>query len=311
MSNLKEFYALDFINLFNSRYEIELFNNVTQTAYKISLTLHMDMTSQVKFCSLYVSESLSFDLLQAILPKIGSTLNLKIEENRDIILPDLPSKFIGQKIKISNHGDKFDLKFLIEEGEYSASNFLNAPVLYIYTENNLASEEIAKIKNLGAQCNLNIIIRDKIYENKRLKQSKPLAFISHDSRDKDIARMVAEMLQKRDISVWFDEFSLKIGDPIRQSIEKGIKDSKKCILLLTPNFLNNPGWTKFEFESIFQKNMHEGQQAILPIWHNIIPSKLYEYSPVLQGVLGRAWNDDPEDQKRIIREISLLLDPVN
>jgi hypothetical protein len=39
------------------------------------------------------------------------------------------------------------------------------------------------------------------------------------------------------ITVWYDEFSLKVGDSLRESIEKGIKECKKCILILTQNYL--------------------------------------------------------------------------
>ena len=74
---------------------------------------------------------------------------------------------------------------------------------------------------------------------------KPMAFISHHSKDKDrIVRPLAIGLNSRLCFVWYDEFSLKVGDSLRESIESGIKDAKKCVLILTPNFLSNPGWTK-------------------------------------------------------------------
>lgn len=34
----------------------------------------------------------------------------------------------------------------------------------------------------------------------------------------------------------YHEFSLKVGDKLRESIEKGLKDCRKCILVLSPNF---------------------------------------------------------------------------
>jgi len=54
-------------------------------------------------------------------------------------------------------------------------------------------------------------------------EEKVFAFISHDSEDKDIARCIAINLRKRICPVWYDEFSLKVGDNLRVSIEKGLK----------------------------------------------------------------------------------------
>jgi TIR domain len=55
--------------------------------------------------------------------------------------------------------------------------------------------------------------------------------------------------------VWYDEFALKIGDNLRDSIERGLKECRKCVLVLSPNFLTNGGWTKKEFDSIFTREI--------------------------------------------------------
>ena len=81
--------------------------------------------------------------------------------------------------------------------------------------------------------------------------------------------------------VWFDEFSLKVGDRLRESIEKGIRECKKCILVLTPNFLSNPGWTKVEFNSIFTREIVEKQDLVLPVWRDVSRDQVFEYSPTL------------------------------
>jgi hypothetical protein len=42
------------------------------------------------------------------------------------------------------------------------------------------------------------------------------AFISHSWEDKDdFVRELAEKLQQQRIEIWYDEFSLKIGDSLR------------------------------------------------------------------------------------------------
>lgn len=45
-------------------------------------------------------------------------------------------------------------------------------------------------------------------------------FISHASEDKDdFARALADPLRCQDYRVWYDEYSLKIGDSLRASID--------------------------------------------------------------------------------------------
>ena len=47
------------------------------------------------------------------------------------------------------------------------------------------------------------------------------AFISHASEDKEgFVRPLAQALEARDVSVWFDEFTLTVGDSLRRSIDR-------------------------------------------------------------------------------------------
>jgi len=105
-----------------------------------------------------------------------------------------------------------------------------------------------------------------------------LAFISHDSRDKEMfVRELAYELIKNHCMVWYDEFSLKVGDSLRVSIEKGLQEAKKCILVLSPNFLSNEGWGLAEFDSIFSREILEKKNVILPVWLNVTVKDVYKY----------------------------------
>lgn len=84
--------------------------------------------------------------------------------------------------------------------------------------------------------------------------------------------------------VWYDEFSINIGDNIRDSIEKGLKECKKCILVLSPNFISNKGWTKIEFDSIFTRQILEEQKLVLPVWYKVTEDDVYNYSPSLLNI---------------------------
>jgi hypothetical protein len=95
--------------------------------------------------------------------------------------------------------------------------------------------------------------------------------------------------------VWYDDFSMEVGQSLRESVEKGIKDCGFCILVLTPNFLKNGGWPKREYTMAFTKELVEDSAAILPVWHNVSRNDVYEYSPHLADRLGLRWSHGVED----------------
>jgi hypothetical protein len=139
---------------------------------------------------------------------------------------------------------------------------------------------------------MSIIIRDTKYAVLQLNHEKHLVFISHDSRDKDsIARPLAHELRKIVGRVWFDEYSLKLGASLRESIERGLRECTRCVLILTPNFLSNTGWTKTEFNSIFTRELIERTNVVIPVWADVTSKQVYEYSPSLADKVAANWQD--------------------
>jgi hypothetical protein len=98
--------------------------------------------------------------------------------------------------------------------------------------------------------------------------------------------------------IWFDQYSLKVGDSLRESIENGLRECQKCILILTPNFLNNNGWTKREYDSIFTRELVEKEKVILPVWCDITVEDIYKYSPILADRVGAQWSNGVEEVAR-------------
>ena len=79
-------------------------------------------------------------------------------------------------------------------------------------------------------------------------------FISHASEDKeDIIRPLANALIKEGLSVWYDEMTLRIGDSLRQKIDKGLANSRVGLVVLSPSFIDK-GWTNYELDGIVSKN---------------------------------------------------------
>lgn len=159
--------------------------------------------------------------------------------------------------------------------------------VYLYIDDTIEEQIQTKLIEFGKTLNFDIKIRDIDYIQSCTQLSKPLAFISHDSRDKDsLVRDLAIELNKLQCPVWYDEFSLKVGDSLRSSIEEGLKESQKCIIVLSPNFLANEGWGKREFDSIYTREIIEKNNVILPIWHNVNVEDVYAYSPILADKVG-------------------------
>jgi len=110
-------------------------------------------------------------------------------------------------------------------------------------------------------------------------------FLSHASEDNDdIARPVKEALEARGLTVWFDEIQIKVGQSIRQEIEKGIARARFGVVILSPDFFAKQ-WTQAELDALFSKKMSGGANMILPIWHRVTRDQVQAQSPMLAGIL--------------------------
>lgn len=112
-------------------------------------------------------------------------------------------------------------------------------------------------------------------------------FISHASEDKeDIVRLLATALLEEGLNVWFDEMTLRIGDSLRQKIDKGLTNSRVGLVVLSPAFISK-GWTNYELDGIVTRTV-SGEQILLPIWHNITKQEVVDFSPSLADKVARS-----------------------
>jgi tetratricopeptide (TPR) repeat protein len=105
-------------------------------------------------------------------------------------------------------------------------------------------------------------------------------FISHASEDKEnFARPLATRLRENGLRVWFDEFTLTIGDSLRRSIDHGLAKSRYGIVVISPDFLKKE-WPQKELDGLVSREI-EGVKVILPVWHNIGATEIRAWSPIL------------------------------
>lgn len=228
--------------------------------------LHLDFTANATYVSLYVPNIDGDDLPEAnALDKVGDVL-----------------KFTSTtEVEITVAGERHPAADLQFTGQ-----------VYLYTDRILTGVQRDRLLTAAKSAGHRLSIRDRVYAEERNRFSKPRAFISHDSRDKlAIAHPLAERLQKMLCPVWYDRFSLVVGDSLRESIERGLSEAEKCILILTPSFLSNDGWGKREYDSIFTREVVERRNVILPVWHGVTASDVFKYSPVLADRVGIQWSE--------------------
>jgi hypothetical protein len=174
--------------------------------------------------------------------------------------------------------------------------------VYFYSENRLAADLVTRLEEASSAKGISLICRGPEYAATRDELETPRAFISHDSRDKeDIARVIATTLRNMLCPVWFDEFFLRVGDSLRESIEHGLKTCRKCIFILTPNFLSKGGWPKREYDAIFTRELVEDRKLILPVWAGVSKEEVYEYSPILADRVALHWK--PGEEKDVCRQL--------
>lgn len=86
--------------------------------------------------------------------------------------------------------------------------------VFLYADTAFSSDQIRQIQDFAELQGHDVQVRDMTYAKERTLLEKPLAFISHDSRDKEtIARPMALNLQRKVCPVWYDEYTLKLGLP--------------------------------------------------------------------------------------------------
>lgn len=105
-------------------------------------------------------------------------------------------------------------------------------------------------------------------------------FVSHATEDKDlVVRPLARALRERGLSVWYDEFELRVGDSLRRSIDMGIAASRFGVVVLSHPFFAK-GWPQYELDGLVTMSV-SNKQVLLPIWHDISTEDVMRQSPSL------------------------------
>jgi hypothetical protein len=285
MATLHEYFISDFARLMNIFAEHKALNTKTGVEVPIAVRVHLEFDAGVRFISIFVPAGIS---------------------------PiDVANHYINNPQDALKAGESL----VVSSGIGGSSNFINSQDLsfsgriFLYCEEEPDTIARSATEALARSKGIKLAIRSIDYRDARAVHEKPLAFISHDSRDKiEIAEPIALGLIKLSCPVWYDEYTLKVGDSLRQSIEKGIKECRACVLILSPSFLSNEGWTKAEFDSVYTREIVEKSNLILPVWHKVGAREIYEYSPRLADKRGINTEKGVEE---VVRQVKAAIDSHN
>ncbi len=183
------------------------------------------------------------------------------------------------------------------------ANLVFTKTVFLYTDALEIDENL--VIELFAQQGLKLVLRDKAYWTEYMNSKIPDAFICHDSRDKEkFVRPLVHELAKRLVKVWYDEFSLSIGDSIVDKIDEGLRQCRFGIVIISENFLTRKKWTNREFRSLTTKEIDAGKKVILPIWLGVTQSQVAQYSLDLADKFALSGEDEMQKiANKIVAEI--------
>jgi hypothetical protein len=279
VSAIKEYFELDRM----PKSAIGSSNNLrTATGLDVPFRMHQDFTANVIYVSLFLRE-----------------VENPLDTCRGLLLSGGLAKMLTAAPALTFEAQNPKMPPM------RSSDLVFAGRAIVYSENILSE---AEVETLEAECRGKGILVQYFgprWAEQMSALEKPQAFISHDTRDKEvIARPLALELLRLSVPVWFDDFSLKVGDSLREKIEKGLLECRKCILVVTQNFLSNTGWTKTEFNAIFTREILERENLVLPIWAGVSAREVLDFSPTLADRRAINWTAGVE---RAAGEIAAVL----
>lgn len=118
-------------------------------------------------------------------------------------------------------------------------------------------------------------------------------FISHASEDKDFVRPLAEAIRAQRLAVWYDEFELRPGMGLRESIDQGLLSSRFGLVVLSPAFFAK-SWPRWELDGLVQLAHSRAQSVLFPIWHEVGQSEVAQFSPPLANIVAVISRGDPQ-----------------
>lgn len=202
------------------------------------------------------------DIFRAITPFTGGNPPLK-----SVALPIVAAGDQGYAIADM-------LKPLIETAHHWMSTGLPLDVIKIVAYGEHNSEESAAI--FAEQKQALLKKREQINHHKNYQ-----VFLSYSRKDEKAARQILNVLNDRDVSVFFDEISIDKGTSWQQKIFDALEACQRVVAIYSPSFLASKVCQE-EFNIAWARGRNEESQILFPIlWE---PTKLPTYMQLINYV---------------------------
>lgn len=116
----------------------------------------------------------------------------------------------------------------------------------------------------------------------------PRVFISHQKKDSDVARKIADYLEEAGIDIYFDQYDNSIDrtnpESVVRAIRYGIENSSHMLVVFSPNTLGSM-WVPWEIGYAYNSTVTLGVLRIKGVAENELP----EYLKVVK-VISDIWD---------------------
>lgn len=124
------------------------------------------------------------------------------------------------------------------------------------------------------------------------ESQKAQFFICHASDDKDeFVRPLDKYFLKSGASIFYDEYSIQLGDSISSKINQGLKEAEVAIIVLSYAFFQK-NWPEAELQALINRQI-SGKTRLVIIYHGVTHEEVSKQHPLLQDLywrIERNWN---------------------
>lgn len=132
-----------------------------------------------------------------------------------------------------------------------------------YKESSLKGEKRARaLEELNLIENL---LADRMFSARHAETNQAArVFISHSSKDKQLARWISVDLKSAGHHVWFDEWDIKVGESIPQKIGHGLDACDYLAVVLSKHAVESR-WVENEWHTKYWDEIEKNKVMVLPL----------------------------------------------
>lgn len=133
-------------------------------------------------------------------------------------------------------------------------------------------------------------IRESVERRSSLPDLRDV-FLCHAWDDrKGAAKELHDLLESKNVTVWFSEKDVLLGTSLLREIDKGLAKSRVGIVLVTPSLLK-----RISAEGIAEKELSAllARDLLVPVVHDTTYEALRDVSPLLGSRSGLSTSEEP------------------